>query len=150
MPSLPPNSKVKITYKTSSSTCAVLYHLSRNRHAQEKLQKELDEHLGADDELAATEAQVKHLPYLEACINEALRIHSTSSLGLPRLVPEGGLTICGQFFVEGTVLSVPSYSIHRDQAVWGEDVETYRPERWFERDQVAMQKAFNPFSTGPR
>ena len=56
----------------------------------------------------------------------------------------------GQRFVEGSILSVPSYTIHRDVNVWGEDVEVYRPERWFERDQNAMQKAFNAFSVGPR
>ncbi|KAJ3565643.1 hypothetical protein NP233_g7498 [Leucocoprinus birnbaumii] len=135
---------------TSNSTCAILYYLAGNRYAQEKLHKELDEQLGTEDEVAATEAQVKRLPYLEACINEGLRLHSTSSLGLPRLVPEGGMTVCGQFFPEGTVLSVPSYTIHRDPTVWGEDVELFRPERWFEGDQAAMQKTFNPFSVGPR
>lgn len=93
---------------------------------------------------------VKKLKYLEACINESLRLHSTSSVGLPRLVPKGGMEVCGKFFKEGTVLSVPSYTIHRDPDVWGEDVEVYRPERWFERDPVAIQKTFNPFSFGPR
>ena len=93
---------------------------------------------------------VKKLKYLEACINESLRLHSTSSLGLPRLVPKAGLEVCGKFFKEGTVLSVPSYTIHRDSGVWGEDVNVYRPERWFERDPTAIQKTFNPFSFGPR
>ena len=102
-----------------------------------------------DDPIAAFE-QVKRLPYLEAVINEALRIHSTSGIGLPRLVPEGGLTVCGQFFPEGTVLSVPTYTIHRDREVWGEDVDAFRPERWFERDKNLVQKTFNPFSFGPR
>ena len=134
----------------SSSTCAIIYYLASNPHVQEKLQKELDEQLGTEDELVATVDQIKRLTYLDACINEALRIHSTSALGLPRLVPQGGLTVLGQHFVEGTVLSVPSYTIHRDVNVWGEDVEVYRPERWFERDQNAMQKTFNPFSVGPR
>lgn len=133
-----------------SSTCAILYHLARTPHVQAKLHKELDEQLGTEDELVATIHQIKRLPYLDACINEALRIHSTSALGLPRVVPESGLTVLEQHFPEGTVLSVPSYSIHRDVTVWGEDVEAYRPERWFERDIVAMQKTFNPFSTGPR
>jgi len=94
--------------------------------------------------------QVKHLPYLNACINEALRLHSTSSLGLPRLVPEGGLEVCGRWYPEGTVLSVPSYTIHRDAEVWGADFEEYRPERWLEGSQVLIQKTFNPFSYGPR
>lgn len=56
----------------------------------------------------------------------------------------------GEFFPGGTILSVPSYSIHRDPKIWGEDFETYRPERWFEGDQAAMNKAFNPYSVGPR
>lgn len=133
-----------------SSTCAILYYLARNRHVQDKLQRELDEQLGTEDEVATTVSQVKHLPYLDACINEGLRLHSTSSLGLPRIVPEGGLTVCGQLFLEGTVLSVPSYTIHRNTMVWGEDVEIYRPERWFECDHAAIQKTFNPFSVGPR
>jgi len=60
------------------------------------------------------------------------------------------MTVLGQYFNEGTVLSVPSYSIHRDKEVWGDDSEAYRPERWFERDQTLIQKTFNPFSTGPR
>lgn len=56
----------------------------------------------------------------------------------------------GKYFPEGTVLSVPSYSIHRDRRIWGEDTEAYRPERWFERDAADLQKTFNPFSIGPR
>ncbi|KAF8893218.1 cytochrome P450 monooxygenase pc-bph [Gymnopilus junonius] len=135
---------------TSNSTCAILYYLARNRQAQDKLHKELDEQLGAEDELVATDQQIKLLPYLNACIDEGLRLHSTSALGLPRVVPEGGLTIMDEYFPAGTVLSVPSFSIHRDKAIWGENIEDFRPERWFERDQADIQRTFNPFSVGPR
>lgn len=135
---------------TSNSTCAIIYHLAHNPHVQDKLQKVLDDCLGSDDEAVPNMEQVKSIDYLDACINEALRIHSTSALGLPRLVPKGGMVVLGQFFPEGTVLSVPSYTIHRDPNIWGEDVEAFRPERWFERDQEAIQKTFNPFSIGPR
>jgi benzoate 4-monooxygenase len=71
-------------------------------------------------------------------------------MGLARSVPSGGLEVCGKFFPEGSILSVPSYSLHRVKEVWGEDAEVYRPERWFEIDQSLLQKAFNPFSFGPR
>ncbi|KAK7039649.1 cytochrome P450 monooxygenase [Favolaschia claudopus] len=136
---------------TSNSTCAIIYHLAKNPEKQAKLHKELDEQLGLEDELVANAEQVKRLPYLDACINEALRIHSTSALGLPRVVPEGGLTISEHAFPAGTVLSVPSYTIHRDPEVWGADVEAFRPERWFEEERKdAMAKTFNPFSVGPR
>ncbi|KAL1746722.1 cytochrome P450 [Schizophyllum fasciatum] len=136
---------------TSNSTCAIIYYLARHPATQAALQRELDDALGADAaERVAVHEQVKRLPYLDAAINEALRLHSTSALGLPRIVPAGGLTVLGQHFPEGTILSVPSYTVHRDADVWGEDAGEYRPERWFERDPALLQRAFNPFSIGPR
>ncbi|KAK0192825.1 cytochrome P450 monooxygenase [Armillaria mellea] len=132
---------------TSNSTCAIIYYLARNPHIQAKLHKELDEQL---NDSVSTADEVKNLPYLDACINEGLRLHSTSALGLPRIVPEGGMTVHGHHFPEGAILSVPSYTIHRDPEVWGDEIEEYRPERWFERDNALIQKTFNPFSLGPR
>lgn len=65
--------------------------------------------------------------------------------------PTGGLIIADHAFPAGTVLSVPSFTIHRDPGVWGTDVEAFRPERWFEEDKKdAIQRTFNPFSVGPR
>ncbi len=110
----------------------------------------MDDALQDEDDSAASFEVTKNLPYLNAVINEALRLHSTSGIGLPRIVPEGGMTIQGHFFKEGTVLSVPSYTIHRDRGVWGDDATAYRPERWFEGDNDAIQRAFNPYSYGPR
>ncbi|KAI9508525.1 cytochrome P450 monooxygenase pc-bph [Russula earlei] len=135
---------------TSNSSCAITYYLAGHPNVQRKLQKELDEALQSEDDPETSFEVVKNLPYLNAVINEALRLHSTSGIGLPRIVPEGGMTIQGHFFKEGTVLSVPSYTIHRDREVWGDDPEVYRPERWFERDNDAIQRTFNPFSYGPR
>jgi len=71
-------------------------------------------------------------------------------MGIPRLVPEGGIEVCRPFFKEGTVVGVPSYSTHRDPDVWESDVEEFRPERWFEQDQALIQKTFNPVLFGPR
>lgn len=140
-----------------------------NPHAQQKLQAELDEALGpvmigepsskSSDPLDATHYEsavatseiVKNLPYLAACINEGLRLHSTVGAGLPRVVPPGGLMVCGRMYCEGSILSVPTFTIHRDPEVWGPDVGVYRPERWFEEDKrEQMWQTFNAFSYGPR
>ncbi|EJC97642.1 cytochrome P450 monooxygenase pc-bph [Fomitiporia mediterranea MF3/22] len=135
---------------TANSSCAVLYHIISSPRVQAKLQKELDEALASLDDPVASYDLVKHLPYLDAVIHEGLRVHSTSGNGLPRLVPEGGLTVCGKWFPAGTVLSAPTYTIHRDPKVWGEDADVFRPERWLERGQATLLKAFNTFSYGPR
>jgi benzoate 4-monooxygenase len=72
-------------------------------------------------------------------------------MGLPRVVPPGTtLEVCGETFGPGCVLSVPSFTVHRERNVWGEDVDAFRPERWFEDESGRMAKAFNPFSYGPR
>ncbi len=130
-----------------SSTCAIIYYLACTPNAQDKLHKELDEHL--DSEVATAE-RVKKLSYLQACINEGLRLHCTVGMGLHRVAAEPGMMISGNYIPSGTVVSAPTYTIHRDPAVWGYDVEEYRPERWFECDSAAVSKAFTPFSVGPR
>ncbi|KAI9441682.1 cytochrome P450 monooxygenase pc-bph [Lactarius indigo] len=135
---------------TSNSSCAITYYLASNPEVQKKLQNELDEALRGEEDPVSPYDAVKNLPYLNAVIDEGLRLHSTSGIGLPRIVPEGGIKIGDHFFEQGTVLSVPSYTIHRDVEVWGNDASVFRPERWFERDSDAMQRAFNPFSYGPR
>ncbi|KAF8594779.1 cytochrome P450 monooxygenase pc-bph [Ceratobasidium sp. AG-I] len=150
---------------TSNSSCAIAYYLAANPNAQRKLQAELDSVLSPvrlahpsptksgspplpPSSIVAKFADVKSLAYLQACINEGLRLHSTSGIGLPRVVPTGStLEVCGETFNEGSILSVPSYSIHHNEEVWGADSELFRPERWLERE---VGKEFNPFSFGPR
>lgn len=93
--------------------CMALLEMSFNIR-YEKLVQELDSRLPSlesPDEIAKFD-QVKELPYLNAVISEVLRYRPTSAFGLPRLVPKGGATISGEFFKEGTVLSVPSCTSH--------------------------------------
>jgi benzoate 4-monooxygenase len=93
---------------------------------------------------------VKNLKFLRQCIDEGMRLHSTSALGLPRIVTaKQGVSYGKEHFPEGTVLSVPSYTIHHDADVWGPDVEEFKPDRWL--NLSPRQKiGFNPFSYGPR
>lgn len=48
------------------------------------------------------------LPYFQACVKEALRMFSPTTMGLPRMAPSGGITIGDRHFREGTILSVSS------------------------------------------
>lgn len=135
---------------TSNSSCALLYHVIRTPGVIEKLQEELDAAIPGNFEVPTYE-MVKDLPYMQAVIDEALRFHSTSGIGLPRLIPldSQGVHIRGHYFPPGTVLSVPTYTIHHSKEIWGPDADEYRPERW--STVTARQKnAFIPFSHGPR
>ncbi|KAI9871700.1 MAG: hypothetical protein M1830_002597 [Pleopsidium flavum] len=136
---------------TSNTSCALLFWCLKTPGVMEKLQKELDEAIPNNDTIPDF-ATVKDLPYLHNVITETLRIHSTSSLGLPRLVPPGpGITIHNHHFPQNTVLSVPAYTIHHSTAIWGADADEFRPERWDDANLTEEQKnAFIPFSYGPR
>ncbi|KAK6955882.1 hypothetical protein Daesc_003528 [Daldinia eschscholtzii] len=136
---------------TSNSSCALLYHVARTPGVLQKLQEELDAAIPSDDVTVPTYDTIRNLPYLQMVINETLRIHCTSGIGLPREIPPDseGVHIRGYYFPPGTVLSVPTYTMHHSREIWGDDADEFRPERW-EETTARQKNAFIPFSTGPR
>ncbi|KAE8151096.1 cytochrome P450-domain-containing protein [Aspergillus avenaceus] len=137
---------------TSNTSCAILYWCLRTPGVIEKLHNALDQAIPEDVEVP-THSMVKDIPYLQWIIWETMRIHSTSAMGLPRQIPPGAppIKISNHTFHAGDVLSVPSYTIHRSQEIWGPDAEQFVPERWAPETLTPRQKAaFIPFSTGPR
>jgi benzoate 4-monooxygenase len=134
---------------TSNTSCAILYWTVKTPGVLAALQRELDAAIPAGVAVP-TYDMVRALPYMQNVINETLRIHSTSSLGLPRVVPPGdGVTILGQHFPPATVLSVPAYTIHHSREIWGPDADEFVPARW-DRVTERQKNAFIPFSYGPR
>jgi benzoate 4-monooxygenase len=135
---------------TSNSSCALLFHVVRTPGVMQKLQAELDASLPEGLDVPTFE-MVRDLPYLNAVVNETLRFHSTSGIGLPRQIPHDGkgMHYNGHYFPPGTVLSVPTYSIHHSKEIWGPDADEFKPERW-ENLTPRQKNAFIPFSFGPR
>lgn len=133
---------------TSNTSCALLYHVLHTPGVQVKLQQELDQAI-PDINVVPDFSMVRDLPYVDHVIKETMRIHSTSSLGLPRVVPPQGATVGGQHFPGGVVLSVPAYTIHHSKEIWGKDADEFNPDRW-EKATQQQKDAFIPFSYGPR
>lgn len=79
------------------------------------------------------------MPFLDACIKETMRIHPALGHVLPRVVPAGGVTLCGKFLPEGTEVGCNAWTVHRDKSVFGEDVDVWRPERYLEGDPEAIK-----------
>lgn len=135
------------TDTTTAALTNAIYLIYKHPSVLTKLREELDTATrGAEipsyDELAK-------LPYLRACIEESLRFRPASSFGLPRVVPKGGRWIAGKFVDEDVTVSVPTYTVLRNQEAF-EDPETFNPDRWIYGDKAKMAKAHLPFSTGPR
>ncbi|KAI1123506.1 cytochrome P450 monooxygenase-like protein [Nemania abortiva] len=91
------------------------------------------------------------LPYLNACLEEGLRMYPPIPSAFPRVIPEGGNSILGKWIPPGTSVSVHATASYRDPNNF-RDPNKFIPERWmgdpaFENDQ---RDARQPFSLGPR
>lgn len=139
---------------TAASLRAIFYYLCRTPSAYEKLQAELD---SADEkgELSdpVTFAEAQKLPYFQAVIKEALRMHPAVGLLLERVVPSSGCTLGAHTLPPGTVVGMNPWIAARDPAVYGSDAFTFRPERWLEASEEqlkAMERNFLAFGAGAR
>ncbi|OTA63622.1 cytochrome P450 [Hypoxylon sp. EC38] len=146
---------------TAISLRAVLYYTLKHPRVLEKLVKELEDAYDSGRmSIPVTWKESQQLPYLDAVIKEAFRLHPAVGLLLERIVPQGGLQLPdGPFLPPGTVVGVNAWAIHR-HPVFGEDLDSFIPERWlpaegeseetFEARRQEMASATFTFGAGPR
>ncbi|KAK8142207.1 hypothetical protein G3M48_009152 [Beauveria asiatica] len=128
---------------TPTNLWTTVFLISRDAAVKTKLGQELQlaESLGQIPPPAhiISDAATKALPYLHACIQEALRFSPTMSQ-LPRLSPrDTGLELHGKFVPPGFSVSSSPWIIGRSKALYGEDADVYRPERWLEASPAQLR-----------
>lgn len=69
-----------------------------------------------------------------------MRMHPATGFILEREVPKGGITLHDVHLKEGTIVGVNAWVIHRNKAIFGEDVHTFSPERWIEGDEERIKE----------
>lgn len=127
---------------TAVSLSSTLYHLIKTPRAMQKLREEVRsfEQEGKLTPNTVSFAVSQEMPYLQACIKEALRLHAAVGLPLWRTVNEGGAEICGQYFPAGSEVGINAWVAHYNRDVWGADVDEFRPERWLEADNDQLKR----------
>jgi cytochrome P450 len=140
---------------TALTLSATLYYLLKYPATYKRLQQEIDEAVSMSkisNPITFKEAQ--QLPYLQAVIREALRIHSATGLPLSRIVPPTGATIANYQFPAGATVGINSWVAHRNKEVYGSDAFGWRPERWLEIDASGrggeIERYFFAFGMGSR
>ncbi|RKP14667.1 cytochrome P450, partial [Piptocephalis cylindrospora] len=132
------------------SLSTAMYLLGMDQSVQSKARQAVLEAIGGS-EGAET---LMHIPYLDAVIRETLRLYPPAARLMERTTTKDVMMPSGDLLPKGTHVIGNLYAIHRDPAVWGEDVEEYKPERHLTPDGQEMTSAssnsFVAFASGPR
>lgn len=91
-------------YESSSVLTAGICFLTTNDEVMKKLQNELRTTFKSYEDI--TEDRLQDLPWLNATIEEVIRLHTNVPYGLPRISP--GHTVDGNYVAKG--VSYPVYS----------------------------------------
>ncbi|TID14100.1 pisatin demethylase / cytochrome P450 monooxygenase [Venturia nashicola] len=154
---------VATNFLAGSDTTAVvmrtiLYYTIRTPGVLAKVREELD-NSGTTYPVPYKTAQ--HLPYLDALIREAMRIHFIASFLLERVVPASGYTLPnGIKLSQGTIVGMNPWTLNFDEEIWGPEPDSFKPDRWlkgeseeteiFEKRLAVMKHNDFSFSYGPR
>jgi cytochrome P450 len=142
---------------TAISLRAIVYMLLRHPTVLEKLLKDLER---ANLDFPVTWKQSQDVPYLEAVVQEALRLHPAVGFGLERVVPQKGLRMDdGTIIPGGAQVGMNAWVVHLNPA-FGPEPEEFRPERWLKYEDemeenyrarlAAMKRAYLVFGHGSR
>ncbi|SPQ24135.1 4694387b-5c2e-410e-8096-87984d3615cd [Thermothielavioides terrestris] len=158
-PSLPPWAVTAWTFSNviagSDSTAAVMKEVMYNLLAHPDTLKRLRAELLESGPLSKPYPSWKDicdLPYLDACVQEGVRLHPPFCLPLERVVPEGGIMIGGRFYPGGTVVGMSPHVINRHKPTFGEDADVWNPDRWMVSKELRKKRedAILTFGSGRR
>ncbi|KAJ5591827.1 uncharacterized protein N7459_002196 [Penicillium hispanicum] len=136
------------TSATLISGC--VFYLCTHSHVMAGLVKEIRSAFAKDEDI--TFRSTASLKYLNAVIEESLRLYPPFVTSLARIVPPGGSEIDGRFVSEGTVVACHHYASYHSSSNFSFPND-FMPERWlgndarFEKDK---KDVLQPFSLGPR
>nr|XP_060508746.1 cytochrome P450 3A12-like [Panthera onca] len=109
---------------TSTSLSFLVYELATHPDVQQKLQEEIDATF--PNKAPPTYDALVQMEYLDMVLNETLRLYPIA--GRLERVCKRDVEISGVFIPKGTVVMVPTFTLHRDLDLWPEP-EEFHPER---------------------
>jgi len=166
---------------TSSALTSCIYCLTKNPADLKRLREEVDALFsdGDDENVLFDNQKLAELKFLNAVINETLRLFPPVPSGIERApYPGTGTKVFGEHVLpEGNSVTIPTYALHRDPRYFAPLPDAFWPERWtlaehnkgdissegrsFENVEIVEADApkpkithnmvaFIPFSYGPR
>ncbi|RIB14966.1 cytochrome P450 [Gigaspora rosea] len=132
----------------------LLYHPEKLRNLRLELESTFPELQNRsckqdDDLFLPPHENLKSLKYLNAIIDETLRLFPAALGGIMRQTTEDTI-ISNHLIPKDTIVSASLWKLHRSKQIWGQDVDEFVPERWFDLDPKIRSDAYYPFGNGSR
>ncbi|QIX02012.1 hypothetical protein AMS68_007529 [Peltaster fructicola] len=137
------------TETTATALSGTTYYLLQNPDIMAKLTAEVRSVATSAEDLRLED--LAKMKYLQAVLQEGLRMYPPASIDLPRQVPHGGISIDGNFIPAGTKIGIAQYASYRMPEHF-KDANEFHPERWLGDPKYANDNldSVEPFSVGPR
>ncbi|KAF8459864.1 cytochrome P450, partial [Kalaharituber pfeilii] len=131
---------------TSTLLSGLTYYIIKTRNVYQRLKEEIRSSFQNYWDINSLTTQ--QLPYLNAVIEEGLRIYPPIPIGLPRVSP--GAMVDGHYIPAGATVSVHGYAVTHNPDNF-QDPDEFIPERWLPECKFNDKKdASQPFLLGPR
>ncbi|RBR23415.1 uncharacterized protein FIESC28_03794 [Fusarium coffeatum] len=125
---------------TATTIRMIMLCILTNPVAYRRLQQEIDDAIKAGTiSSPITDAEARRLPFLQATIQEGLRIKVPAAGPLFKAVPPEGDTINGMFIPGGTQIGISPFGVYHSKKVFGPDAAVFRPERWLNADPERLE-----------
>ncbi|OWZ03007.1 Cytochrome P450 [Phytophthora megakarya] len=136
---------------TAACLTYCFYAIANHPRVQKKIVEELKAaKSNCDSNLTPfTFEEAKKLEYVEAVVNETLRLYPPVPYNLKSAVKNDFLPD-GTFVPAGVDIIYSPWYMGRNSAIWGEDPLEFRPERWLEMSKRPSAYEFPNFQAGPR
>jgi cytochrome P450 len=130
---------------------SVFYYLMKSPETYEELLREIDD-ATASGKLSSPPSwhEASNLPFLCATIKEAMRLHPSVGLTMPRITPVGGLHIAGTYIPAGYSVGMNAAVVGYSEHIYGADAHEFQPRRWLREDAAALEKYNIVFGSGTR
>lgn len=135
------------TDTTSNTLSFITFELARRCDIQNRLHAELSNRID-EPGIFPSYSELETFPYLNAVINEGLRVYAAIPSHLERVVPAGGTKLQGHTIPANTVVGVQAWSIHRDPRLFPKP-DSFEPERWLDATPE-MKRNLQPWGFGSR
>lgn len=126
---------------SNSIMIALLCLATHKGDCQQRLRAEIESVMPHGNDVSYVSVEhLQQLRYLDAFVNEALRLLATVPMNLRHVSRDFQLAGRDAIVPQNTIIVLDTFSMQRDTAWWGEKATQFEPQRFLQQQQELLQK----------